>query len=866
MVETHRSSDSHSPRREWLFLCVFPLLALVLLWDVLVGGKVLLPADYLKAFSPWNAAFSAEARQMLPQWNVLQWDGMAEFFPWRLYAARSMGHGRIPLWNPYILAGTPFLANSQSAPLYPFHALFYLPLGASIAVRMGWIAFLHLSLAGGFAYLLARDFRVRPLGALVAGAAFELCGFAVTWLELPSFIAVSCWIPLVLLCVSRAIRKESWRWTAGAGAAIGMMLLAGHLQVAFYGLLAAACFWAWETGVQAFRVQGFRGSGIQDAATLEAQPDDLGIQPPSTSRTRRMLGAVGRGAVALALGLALAAPQVLPSIAFSRISHRAGAPSAEGYAGYIARAMPAQNWITLLVPDYYGLPGRNDHWDVRQYGPPNVMEYAGHVGAAAFLLAVVGALWGRWITRRVWLLIGVAGLSLLMASGTPINRLFYFHIPGFAQSGSPARVLVLFCLMQALLAGLGTEWLLRQAGEKWRGVIAPLLTGLGILIGLGFAFHALAMAHTSVPIGVGAPDPAQPLLRSLTYGALLAGLLLLLAWLLRENAVVQRVRTLGLAALVLVAGGLVYLGGSYSLTSSPEMAYPDTLLTQALQKVSGRVATVNRRWNLYEIPQALLPPNASIAYGWRDVQAYDSLLLGRSRALMDAVAQPEDSSSPPENGNILFVKHVDSPLFPLLAARYVVSQRPLTRAGLLPASGFPPGPPYVYEDHLALPEAFTVSNWFVGEDGPGLEQLRSIGPTGLSKGALVAPGSAVPTPNPDTAGISQGGPVELVRHSAQHLTVRTAASEPSLLVLSESFAPGWTAVLHRSGEKSRPLPVLRVNAAFQGVFVPAGPATVEWHYQPQSFRVGLFLGLLALATLFGIGMGLPDRKVSPAVE
>lgn len=860
MVEIHRSSDSHSPRREWLFLCVFPLLALVLLWEVLVGGKVLLPAEYLKAFSPWNAALSAEARQMLPQWNVLQWDGMAEFFPWRLYAARSMGQGRIPLWNPYILAGTPFLANSQSAPLYPFHALLYLPLGASIAVRMGWIAFLHLSLAGGFAYLLARDLRVRPWGALVAGAAFELCGFAVAWLELPSFIAVSCWIPLVLLCVSRTIREESWRWTAGAGAAMGMMFLSGHLQVAFYGLLAAGCFWAWETGVQAFR-----HSGLQDVASLEGKPADQSIQSPSTSRTRRMLGAVTRGATALALGLALAAPQVLPSIAFSRISHRAGAPSAEGYDNYIARAMPAQNWITLLVPDYYGLPGRNDHWDVRQYGAPNVMEYAGHVGAAAFLLAMVGVFWGRWITSRAWLLVGVAGLSLLMASGTPINRLFYFFIPGFAQSGSPARVLVLFCLMQALLAGLGTEWLLRQAGERWRGVIAPLLTGLGILIGLGFAFHSLAMAHTTVPIGVGAPDPVQPLLRSLTYGALLAGLLLLLAWLLRENATVQRVRTLGVAALVLVSGGLIYLGGSYNLTSSPDMAYPDTPLTQALQKVTGRVATVNRRWSLYEIPQALLPPNASIAYGWRDVQAYDSLLLGRSRALMDAVARPEDSSSPPENGNILFVKHVDSPLFPLLAARYVVSQRPLTRAGLLPAPGFPPGPPYVYEDRLALPEAFTVSNWFVGEEGAGLERLRSIGSSGLTKVVMVAPGSAVPTPNPDTAGISQGGPVELDRHSAQHLTVRTATSELSLLVLAESFAPGWTAVLHRPGEKSRPLSVLRVNSAFQGVFVPAGPATVEWRYQPQSFRAGLFLGLLALATLLGLGIGLAGRKELAAI-
>lgn len=881
MVDIPSSVDSHSPRREWLFLWVFPLLALLLLWEVLIGGKVLLPADYLKAFAPWNSGVSPEARQLLPQWNVLQWDGMAEFFPWRLYAARSFGQGHLPLWNPHILAGTPFLANSQSAPLYPLHALFYLPLGASIAARLAWVDFLHLSLAGCFTYLLARDLRVRPLAALVAGAAFELCGFAVAWLELPSFIAVSCWIPLVLLCVSRGIRTESWRWSAGAGAAIGMMLLAGHLQIAFYGLLAAGCFWAWETGGKAFRRSGVQVLGQpanevphpQDGkTTLLAQEGPGEVPPghpsrnhqeaPQASRTPALLGAVLRGALALGLGLALAAPQVLSSIAFSRISHRAGAPSAQGYSGYVERAMPAQNWITLLVPDYYGLPGRNDFWDVRQYGAPNVLEYAGHVGAAAFLLVLVGLIWGRRITRRVWLLLAVSGVALLLASGTPLNRLFYFLIPGFAQSGSPARVLVLFCLMQALLAGLGTEWLLRRVTLDWRGVLVPLAVSFGLLLALGGGLHALALARTTLPVGVGAPDPVQPLVRSLTYGGLLAGLLLLLAWLLRENAPRHRVGTVGVAALVLVAGGLVYLGGSYNLTASPKWAYPDTPLTQALQKAPGRVATVNRRWSLYELPQAQLPPNAAIAYGWRDVQAYDSLLLGHTRGLLDAIARPEESASPLENGNILFVKHVDSPLFPLVAAKYVVSQKPLERAGLLLASGFPPGTPYVYEDRFALPEAFTVSNWFAAEDAPGLERLRAIGPTGLSSLALVAPGAPLPPPNPDTAGLSRGTPVDLIRHSAQHLTTRTAAVEPSLLVLVESFAPGWIAVLHREGEAPRRLPIQRVNTAFQGVFVPAGPATVEWTYQPQPFRVGLFVGLLALAVLAGLGLGVRRRDQS----
>jgi hypothetical protein len=99
-----------------------------------------------------------------------------------------------------VLCGTPFLANSQSAPLYPLHWLLYLPGaedGVAVAVRMGWLAWLHLSIAGIGAYLLARDFQCRPCAARIAGTAFMLSGFCVAWLELPSFISVTCWIPFV---------------------------------------------------------------------------------------------------------------------------------------------------------------------------------------------------------------------------------------------------------------------------------------------------------------------------------------------------------------------------------------------------------------------------------------------------------------------------------------------------------------------------------------------------------------------------------------------------------------------------------------------------------------------------------------------
>ena len=46
-------------------------------------------------------------------------DAMNYFYPYRAYAAHSIRSGQVPLWNPYLFLGVPFLANPQTAVFYP---------------------------------------------------------------------------------------------------------------------------------------------------------------------------------------------------------------------------------------------------------------------------------------------------------------------------------------------------------------------------------------------------------------------------------------------------------------------------------------------------------------------------------------------------------------------------------------------------------------------------------------------------------------------------------------------------------------------------------------------------------------------------
>jgi hypothetical protein len=71
--------------------------------------------------------------------------------------------------------------------------------------------------------------------------------------------------------------------------------------------------------------------------------------------------------------------------------------------------------------------------------------------------------------------------------------------------------------------------------------------------------------------------------------------------------------------------------------------------------------------------------------------------------------------------------------------------------------------------------------------------------------------------------------------------IRVQSTSPGLLVLSDTYFPGWQASV--DGESH---PILRANLAFRAVAVPAGDHEVEFRYEPASFRLGVALTVIGL--------------------
>jgi len=376
------------------------LVALVVLWPVTLGEKVLLPADLLLRMEPFRA-HAVEYGFKRVQNPIL--DPIQQHYPWRQFAAEQFHKDQVPLWNPYMSCGAPFLANDQAAPFYPETWLFYV---MAPERAFGWSAFMYMLLAGGFMYWYLRTIDCRPQAALLGALPFMLSGFAVGWMAFLTLRSVPAWLPLMLVGHEKTVRGRRGPWWLLAALAVGMQFLAGHLHISFFVLLVFA-------GYIAFR-----------AVWGHAE--------------KRSWRGVWCGLAALLVGGLMGAVQVLPVAELMGMASR----TAHSFE-YIKRfALVPASLLTGLMPDIFGNPVDYNYWGEfavtigRAY-----LENVWYVGVATLLLAA--APFVLWRRRLTWFWLGAVIVGVGMAWGTWLYWMMYQLLPPIRSLPGISRAVII---------------------------------------------------------------------------------------------------------------------------------------------------------------------------------------------------------------------------------------------------------------------------------------------------------------------------------------------------------------------------------------------------------------------------------------
>ncbi|GMU20981.1 MAG: hypothetical protein AMXMBFR13_10770 [Phycisphaerae bacterium] len=207
-----------------------------------------------------------------------------------------------------------------------------------------------------------------------------------------------------------------------------------------------------------------------------------------------------------------------------------------------------------------------------------------------------------------------------------------------------------------------------------------------------------------------------------------------------------------------------------------------------------------------------------------------------------------------EMGEALFAGHATWRRVAVAPAATMATGRARSQEGSFRHLADLPDEVSLYELRGARPLVYWASRVAVAanlHEAAGL--LESSRGQFLARGGVVAElptGSSVP----DTTG---DDPVKLDRSAGHELIVSAGSKEGGLLVLNESFDPGWEAWV--DGVRVSPV---RVNAVVQGIEVPAGEHRIVFRYRPAALRSGA--GLTAAGLLILLGMLVLSRRLPGA--
>lgn len=344
-------------------------------------------------------------------------------------------HGQIPLWNPLILSGAPFAADPLSGLFYPLNWLAALLAPSMIGFNL--LLLLHLAWAGFGVWKLLRASGIGVGGALAGGLAFAGTPRLIAHLAAGHFglVCAVSWTPWLLLAVRQVFQPASGRTMVKAGAIVG-----GYLAL----ILLIDPRWVIPAGLL--------GAGY-----------GLSLIGAGRRPARGVVLALLSG---LIFFLLLSAVLLIPLYEFQSLSTRRGLlPEEQSYL-----ALPAERLLTIIVPLFDGQ-----------------VEWVAAIGISVLLLALIGVLRaGR--RARFWMLGALIALLLGLGDQTPLYAWTARLVPGMGLLRVPARMLLIFDLCAALLAGIGLEQLLRRSPRRGRLQLAGFaVLSACLLLGIGFA-------------------------------------------------------------------------------------------------------------------------------------------------------------------------------------------------------------------------------------------------------------------------------------------------------------------------------------------------------------------------------------------
>jgi hypothetical protein len=725
------------------------------------------------------------------------------------YAEFVRAHHTIPLWNPYLFGGLPFVDAMHGETFYPLAALkFFVP----VARALGFKIVITVLLSGIFMYLLLRTLGLSRPVSTFGGLAYLLCSNTVSLAyggHTGKMYVISL-LPLLLLAVENIFNVgKKAIWYLVFALFVALLILANHPQLAYFAM--------W--GVGAYYVYRLIAKLIRDRSLKSA------------------LGHSTLMILALILALAAASVQLAsPYVYLTNHSPRSG--EGRGYEFASSWSLHPEEVVDQVVPGFSGY----NVWTEQTYWGRNAFKLNSEYGG---VIPLVFALIALFIIkdRRKYLFLGVSLVALLYALGdnTPLFKLFYYLVPGVKSFRAPSTIMFLFTFSVMVLAAMGLERATQSPERDDSNKILRVLliaTVASALITLLLAITRgglLSIWNAILYPGI-APEKLeiqQGYAPKIIIGFLITTALLGLVTFLYD---LYRKRALGRSAFI----GAVILLAVLDLWRVDAKFIRVVPLQQFFQKdaaidflqrqathasfrvlVSSGVYQDVDHLAYFGIPQLF-------GYHGNQLKIYDEFT---DRPLFEKAETTEEFQR--LTLQLLMGSKID-----LLAVKYLLAPYEFENMKYKAVRDF--GRFKIYENRNALPLVRLVDRYEVVPDPE--QALKRVGAPSFKCRESVILAKAPPFPSPPEPILR--GWARIVQDNINDLTIEAELDRPGILILADNYYPAWRAYV--DGE---PAEIVRANFIHRAVFLEEGRHRILFKFENRLYQTSLYLSLLTIVGL-----------------
>ncbi len=355
-----------------LHIIFLVFVCLIFFYRFFLFNKYPIPSDIIPgAYYPWHQIDYPNYPAGVPIKNPQPSDVVSLTLPLRKLAIDILKTGHLPLWNHYVLSGSPLASNFQSATYYPLNILYAISSNFYVIWSIQ-IIFQHIFLAV-FMYLFLRDYKLSKLVSIFGALTWAFTGFNIIWSSYNTVVQAVAFLPLILLSIKNINKGPKYKIYLSLS--IFCAISAGNPPIALINMVFAAMY------------------------TLYLHHKSI----------RKMFLSLIFALLAIIASL----PILMPSLKISSVSVR---PFDQVALQNNIKYLPMIKTITSIIPNFFGHPSTGNSWQkAGMYDNLNIF-----IGIIPITLLIFKIISKKKFKHQSFFLISIA-ISFLLMTKNPIS-------------------------------------------------------------------------------------------------------------------------------------------------------------------------------------------------------------------------------------------------------------------------------------------------------------------------------------------------------------------------------------------------------------------------------------------------------------